>query len=99
MKIMETKQMKVPISFEDYSICPHCGTHSVKAIDKYNREMDLLIYPISKLHCSHCGTDFFPNWINGEGTEPILVAGDNELKKDFSHVICEYSELNRRNLL
>ena len=89
--------MKVPIAFEDYSICPHCGLHTVKAIDKYNREMDILIYPILKFHCSSCGSDFFPNWIyNGE--EMIPVAGDDELKEEFSRTINEFGDNNRRNL-
>ena len=95
---MEMKRVKVPIAFEDYSICPHCGLKTVKAIDKYNREMDLLIYPISKFHCNSCGTDYFPNWISN-GEELIPVAGDEILKKEFEETIVEFSDLNRRKLL
>ena len=95
---MEMSQMKVPIAFEDYTICPHCGKHSVKAIDKYNREMDLLIYPISKFHCNSCNSDFFPNWIS-DGDELIPVAGDEELKSEFETIINEFGDLNRRKLL
>ena len=99
MKIMETKQrMKVPIAFEDYKICPHCGSHTVKAIDKYNREMDILIYPISKFHCNSCNSDFFPNWIQ-DGDKMIPVAGDEELKREFECKVNEFGVSNRRKLI
>ena len=91
--------MKIPISFYNYKICVHCGSDKVRAIDKYGRPMDINIYPVSKLHCDKCGTDYVPRWIQDEDEKEMhLVAGDYEFLHEVEQIINEYSVSQRRDI-
>ena len=52
---------KVVLSFFNGQ-CPVCGQSKLEMLDKYNKKLDVSIYPVMKLHCKKCNRNFFPRW-------------------------------------
>jgi ribosomal protein L40E len=92
--------MRFPIYFTK-NICIHCGArgHLVYK-DIRGIESKSPIYPITKIVCKKCGTEYFPKWINmNNDTDMIPVCTDRESIKDFEEVIEKYSLENKRKII
>jgi hypothetical protein len=98
MEIADEKHLIVPVSFYDYKICPSCGKSKVVPLDKYDKEMDIPIYPIFKLKCKACNRTFFPRWIPNDEGELKMVVGDHIQKKELTKIIADFSMSNRRSI-
>lgn len=87
-----------PISFEDYHICIHCGSHEVEAIDKFDCPTKEFIYPLKKFRCAKCGTEYYIKWVkNKEGKIIPVCCGDTDIK-DVANDIINFSKSQRRKI-
>lgn len=94
----EEKPKRQPFYFEDYKICIHCASHNVKLIDKFDRVTRNSIYPLSKLRCADCGTEYYIKWIENEAGDLIPVCCDDHDIDIVVNNIIEISNSQRRNL-
>lgn len=89
--------MRYPIFFYNYHICIKCGSHNVVPIDKFGRESKSMIYPISKMRCKRCGTEYIVKWITKDGKRIPVCTGDDELHNIEDNIV-EYSKAQKRKI-
>lgn len=90
---------KYPFTFEDYRICIHCGSHNVEAIDKFDKPTKNFIYPLSKMKCPDCNTEYYIKWItNREGNLVPTCCGESDVE-EISKSIIDFSQQSRRKLV
>ena len=89
----------IPFSFSDYRICVKCGHKTVNMIDKFDITTRTKFYPVTKMRCSHCGTEYYIKWIENESGNKIPVCADVDSINQFKENIIQYAKNKRRKLL
>lgn len=89
-----------PIAFTNRE-CTKCGAkNSLRYIDKYDHIMKDEIYPISKMYCTSCNTDFYIRWIKPNESEEKMIpiiCSDN-LKDKVELEMIEFAKSKRRKI-
>lgn len=82
------------------NICPHCGVvDKLKFIDNRGESVShMAIYPITKIKCTECNTEYFPKWINNEEDpkKMTVTTTGNYAIDNMVDKISEYSLKNKR---
>lgn len=88
--------MKYPIYFYG-NTCIHCGSNgSLTFVDRMGKETRRPIYPICKMICKECNTEYFVKWIKNfdETLVPVCVSKDEITK--FEKEIVQFAMQNKR---
>ena len=87
-----------PIYFLN-NTCVHCGSKgSLFFIDSRNTKTHQPVYPIEKIVCTNCKTEYFIKWIKSHNDEMIPVCCSKDDIKDFEDDIIMYTLKNKRVL-
>lgn len=93
--------MQTPLKFKSRT-CPVCGVdNSIYPIDKLGRlTRNLDIFPLSKLKCSNCRTEFFIEWDLSDKDKPYPIAVSKETHiKQFVNYASKYTKNHSRPAL
>ena len=88
-----------PFYFDNYKICIHCASSNVKLIDKFDKPVKGdSIYPISKLRCMDCNTEYYIRWVkNDKGKIIPICCSDIDIDSVANNIMI-LSESLRRDL-
>ena len=80
-----------PVYFEDFRICIHCGSNSVRAINRFNKptnDFKDFIHPISKFRCMDCNREYYIKWVKDkEGKIIPVCCGESDINKVANDII------------
>ena len=91
------KKVIYPFSF-DNGICPHCGSNSIKYLDKYDKITIPDIYPVDKMICNNCNKEFLINWNKHDDEDYTASPNSYNLIEVFEEDIVKFSKDNKRDI-
>ena len=91
------KQVIYPINYVD-GTCPNCGRKSIQYLNKYDKKSNPDIYPVDRMYCNRCNTEFLIRWIKDDNDNFIAAPTSANKISDFENEVAEYSIDNKRDI-
>lgn len=92
-------KLKYPIYFEG-NTCIRCGCNgSLTFRDRMGQESRRPIYPICKMVCLNCNTEYFVRWIRNDNDKMIPICVGKDEVKQFEDGIVKFAMESRRKPL